>query len=111
MSGTVTGARKAKETTLKRNPNHFKEIGKKGGLAKVPKGFALDKERAKTAGKKGGQNGKRGKAKTYTVTAHATPESYWSGKVLAEMDTSYAVTARRQPKKRTIIDKLLRRSK
>jgi general stress protein YciG len=40
---------------LKRDPDHFKKIGAKGGSAKVPKGFAvMDKERLREVSAKGG---------------------------------------------------------
>lgn len=39
------------------------KLGKLGGKAKVPKGFAMNKELARKAGKKGGKISKRGKAK------------------------------------------------
>jgi general stress protein YciG len=41
MAGTKAGGLKAKATILRSNPNHFRDIGKKGGSAEVPKGFAL----------------------------------------------------------------------
>ena len=37
----------------------FRSIGRRGGLAKVPKGFALNPELAKTCGAKGGRISKR----------------------------------------------------
>lgn len=39
----------------------YKEIGRRGGEAKVPKGFALDKDLAKWAGRKGGRASRRKK--------------------------------------------------
>lgn len=40
----------------------FRGIGSEGGKAKVPKGFAINPERARLAGKKGGTISRRGKA-------------------------------------------------
>jgi general stress protein YciG len=37
----------------------FKKSGSTGGKAKVPKGFAVNKELAKEAGRKGGLNAKK----------------------------------------------------
>lgn len=63
MSGTIAGGKKAAKTNMERyGDNWYSNIGAKGGKAKVPKGFALDLERARTAGQKGGKISKRGKA-------------------------------------------------
>lgn len=63
MSGSVAGGVKAAKTNkLKYGKNFYAEIGRIGGKAKVPKGFALDKDRARKAGKKGGTISRRGKA-------------------------------------------------
>lgn len=44
--------------------NYFREIGRKGGsVSGVKKGFALNRDLAKLAGKKGGTISRRGKAK------------------------------------------------
>lgn len=65
MSGNKEGSKKAVATVLAKNPNFFKEIGRKGGSAITdkPKGFAADHERARIAGARGGRISKRGKAK------------------------------------------------
>lgn len=64
MSGTKQGGLKASRTNRERyGDDWYKTIGSKGGKAKVPKGFALNRERAKLAGAKGGKISKRGKAK------------------------------------------------
>lgn len=65
MAGNKEGSKKAVATVLAKNPNFFKEIGRKGGSKKTdkPKGFAADHERARIAGARGGRISKRGKAK------------------------------------------------
>ena len=64
MSGNITGGRKARDTILKTRPDHYREVGKIGGSRKVPKGFAINRELASRAGKKGGSNSRRGKEVT-----------------------------------------------
>lgn len=64
IAGTKIGGIKAARKNLQRDPNFYRTIGKKGGSAKVPKGFALNRELARLAGKKGGLiKGKRNAAK------------------------------------------------
>jgi uncharacterized protein len=63
MSGNHEGGLKAAQKIKERDPDYYKRIGSIGGKKKVPKGFALDRERAKTAGRKGGQISKRGPSK------------------------------------------------
>ena len=65
MSGTRYGGLKAAETNKQKYGREFyQNIGRKGGKACVPKGFALmDIEKIKNAGRKGGTISKRGKAK------------------------------------------------
>ena len=66
MSGTREGGLKASKTNRERyGDDWYKTIGCKGGQAKVPKGFALNIERARLAGAKGGKISKRGKAKKH----------------------------------------------
>lgn len=61
MAGTVNGGRRAAETNKKLyGKGFYGEIGRRGGLKKVPKGFALNLERARSAGAKGGRISKRG---------------------------------------------------
>ena len=62
MAGTVAGGMAAKETNLiKYGADFYSRIGKIGGSAKVPKGFAIS-GKAVEAGIKGGSISKRGKA-------------------------------------------------
>ena len=72
MSGTIEGGKKASKTNLKKyGKDFYARIGSIGGRKSVTGGFASDKvgkdgltgpERAKIAGKKGGQLRKRGPA-------------------------------------------------
>lgn len=60
MVGTKSGGIKAKQTILqKHGEDFFKRIGKKGGSVSCEKGFALNHELARIAGKKGGKVSKR----------------------------------------------------
>lgn len=69
MSGTVKGGKKAAKTNIKRHgKDYYANIGRKGGKASSTGGFASEKvgrdgltgaERAKIAGRKGGQISKR----------------------------------------------------
>lgn len=62
MPGTIGGGKKAAITTKRRNGEDFyKTIGRMGGLQKVPKGFALNKDLASRAGKIGGKVSRRTK--------------------------------------------------
>lgn len=62
MSGTKEGALKTKDTIVGRwGIHYYANIGRKGGKRCVPKGFALNRELASQAGRKGGLKGKRGK--------------------------------------------------
>lgn len=65
MAGTKEGGRKAAITNFKKHGiDFYRNIGRKGGSkCGVLKGFALDPERARLAGAKGGKVSKRGKAK------------------------------------------------
>lgn len=64
MAGTAKGGKKAAETNKARHGEGFYAlIGAKGGKATGMKGFALDRERARIAGQKGGRISRRGKAK------------------------------------------------
>lgn len=67
MSGSRLGGLKAAETNKQKYGREFyQNIGRKGGKACVPKGFALmDIEKIKNAGRRGGKISKRGKAKKY----------------------------------------------
>lgn len=61
MVGTRAGGLKAKKTILAKSPNHYKNIGKLGGMVHCVKGFASDPERARRAGRLGGIVSRRGK--------------------------------------------------
>ena len=64
MSGTRYGGLKASETNKQKyGKDFYKNIGRRGGKACVPKGFAVNPELAKRAGSIGGKLSKRGKAK------------------------------------------------
>ena len=65
MSGTKAGGAKARQTNYDRHGKDFyKKIGQKGGKKSgILKGFALNRELARMAGKKGGSISRRGKAK------------------------------------------------
>lgn len=68
MAGTKEGGRKTAITNkAKYGEDIYSRIGRIGGSAKVPKGFALmDKEKVSLAGQKGGRISRRGKAKPKT---------------------------------------------
>lgn len=63
MSGTKAGGKKAAKTTRERHgDDFFKNIGRQGGRASYGmKGFALNPELAREAGRKGGQKSRRRK--------------------------------------------------
>lgn len=62
MPGTPAGGRKASETNKRKfGEDFYANIGAYGGKAKVPKGFALDRNLASRAGKIGGTMSRRGK--------------------------------------------------
>lgn len=73
MSGTREGGKKAAETIRKKHgANFYAEIGRRGGMRSVTGGFASEKkgsdgltgpQRAKIAGRIGGQASKRGSAR------------------------------------------------
>lgn len=65
MPGTLSGGKKAAIANLKRNPNHYREIGKIGGFNsdKVGADGLTGRQRAKIAGRKGGLKSKRGPKK------------------------------------------------
>lgn len=63
MSGTKIGGLRAAETNKKKyGEDFYVKMGKKGGLAQVPKGFSMNTKLASKAGRKGGKTSKRGKA-------------------------------------------------
>lgn len=70
MPGTRTGGLKAAQTNIKNDPDFYRKIGKIGGKATGPKGFAVDDrslwdkligkpKRASIAGSKGGRISRR----------------------------------------------------
>jgi general stress protein YciG len=70
MPGTLEGGLKAKEKNLARDPEFYRKLGAKGGVASNTGGFAHDDrtflqklfrrpKRAKLAGRKGGAISKR----------------------------------------------------
>lgn len=60
MSGNVEGGRQAAITSTRlHGANFYRDIGRLGGAAKVPKGFAMNRRRASEAGRLGGKNSKR----------------------------------------------------
>lgn len=62
MAGTLAGGKKAAETNKRKyGENWYKLLGQKGGKRKVPKGFAINKELAREAGRKGGLVSRRGR--------------------------------------------------
>lgn len=64
MCGTKAGGLRAAETNKKKyGEDFYVKMGKKGGLAQVPKGFSMNIKLARKAGRKGGKNSKRGPAK------------------------------------------------
>lgn len=77
MSGTKAGAKKSVEKIKALyGENFFKSIGQKGGVTsylkdpvtgKALKGFALNNERAREAGRLGGANSRRGPRKLKEV--------------------------------------------
>lgn len=65
MTGTAAGGKIAAQKNLARNPNFYKEIGRRGGLVKTPgSGFAsMTTEEHKAASAKGGFISRRVKKK------------------------------------------------
>lgn len=62
MAGTRDGGIKTRETNYERHgKDHYRRIGGIGGKKKVPKGFAMNIERARLAGQKGGKISRRTK--------------------------------------------------
>ena len=62
MAGTVAGGNKARDTNNTRYPGFYKMIGRKGGKISRGGGFALNRDLAVAAGKKGGAASRRGKS-------------------------------------------------
>jgi uncharacterized protein len=73
MAGTIEGGKLAAKTNkAKYGPSFYAMIGAKGGKKTGPKGFALNRELARAAGKKGGTVSRRGRVSRKTeVTVDA----------------------------------------
>ena len=89
MPGTKTGGLKAAQKNVERDPNYYAKIGSKGGKAKVPKGFAVNRDLARVAGAKGGR---AAVPKGYAVTKRPLIE-----------------TIKKQSKLQMLVDKFLAR--
>jgi general stress protein YciG len=61
MAGNREGGLKAAQKNKASNPNFYRDLGRIGGAARVPKGFALNRELARRAGSKGGSISRRPK--------------------------------------------------
>lgn len=75
MSGTLAGGLKARDTNkAKYGKSFYSDIarigGSRGAKDGVIKGFAANRELARTAGAKGGYKSRRGKAKVAQTTRH-----------------------------------------
>lgn len=68
MPGTKAGGLLAREKNLAKDPDYYKRIGSLGGakgkIHGTIKGFALNRELARTAGAKGGSISRRGGKKS-----------------------------------------------
>lgn len=55
MAGNRTGALKARDKILAKDPDYYSKLGSIGGSKRLPKGFALmPHEKVQAAGRKGG---------------------------------------------------------
>jgi general stress protein YciG len=63
VAGTKEGGRKAAAKNLARDPDFYKNIGRKGGKKGTTGGFAANRELASIAGTKGGTRSRRTKAR------------------------------------------------
>lgn len=62
MPGTKSGARNAVNTNKLKDPHHYENIGRKGGSAKVPKGYSMaEKQEREANGRKGGKTPRKPK--------------------------------------------------
>lgn len=64
MAGTKVGGKKAAEKNLKRDPDFYAKIGRKGGKNGHTGGFAANPSLARIAGAKGGRISRRTKKST-----------------------------------------------
>lgn len=103
MAGTRTGGLKARDVNLKRNPNHYKEIGRIGGSVSVNGGFAAEvigsdglsgRQRARKSGSVGGKISKRGPGFKYRYNGKV-----YKIKELAELFGVTYETARQKVKR------------
>lgn len=63
MTGTKSGGLKCRDTNYKKyGKDFYRNMGRKGGLVCGRKGFAVNPELAKKAGRIGGLKSRRGKA-------------------------------------------------
>lgn len=57
MSGTKAGGSKTAQKLIEKyGKDYFKNMGRKGGKVCVPKGFSMNRELAREAGRKGGSH-------------------------------------------------------
>lgn len=76
--GKVEGGKKAAKTVKERyGEDHYRRMGHKGGLARVPKGFAINRELAAEAGTKGGRLGAPGLLDCNHVDEEFYQEGRW----------------------------------
>lgn len=59
MAGTKAGGKLAAQKNLAKNPNFYRDIGRKGGRMGHTGGFAANPELARIAGAKGGRISRR----------------------------------------------------
>jgi general stress protein YciG len=64
MAGTTSGGSITALKLKERDPDYYRKLGSLGGSKKVPKGFAINRELARSAGAKGGQISRRGTGAT-----------------------------------------------
>lgn len=70
IPGTISGGKKAAATNKARwGEDYYQRLGKIGGKAGGVKGFALNRELARAAGRKGGRISRRG-PKTHCTFGH-----------------------------------------
>lgn len=85
MAGTKAGAAKARAKNLAKDPDYYRNIGRKGGQSGTTGGFAstvigrdglTGRERAKKAGVVGGSISRRGPRKAVEPTAQENQRKY-----------------------------------
>lgn len=79
MAGNKTGGKKTAAKNLAKDPDYYRNLGRKGGRKGTTGGFASNKvgkdgltgsQRASIVGAKGGAISRRGPSKQSTVTTH-----------------------------------------